>query len=531
MELKRIIGCIESGGTYLGIELGSTRIKAALINDGHRIIATGVHSWENRLEGGYWTYSEADILSGLQRAYASLAGDVKAKYGIALRKIGAIGISAMMHGYMPIGTDGGLLVPFRTWRNTTAEGAAARLTELFGFNIPARWSIAHLYQAVLDGEAHVRDICRITTLAGYIHFLLTGEHVVGAGEASGMFPVECGTTEYDRGMIEKFNSLIREKKYTWDTKKLLPKIRLAGENAGTLTEAGSLLLDPDGNLAPGARLCPPEGDAGTGMTATNSVAVRTGNVSAGTSIFSMIVMEELPKNVYPEIDIVMTPDGKPVSMVHCNNCTNEINAWAELFSESAALFGAEPETGDVFERLYKAALKAERDAGGVVVYNNLAGEPVLGLSEGRPMVVRTPEARFTLANLMRAQLYSCVAPLKIGMDILAKENVKLDRLVGHGGFFKTAEVGQRVLAAATGVSVSVLENAAEGGAWGMAILAAYMANKADGETLERYLAERVFDGVSYAEVQPNAEDVAGFAEYMLRYKSGLNAEKAAINSL
>lgn len=510
---------IAQGKTFLGIELGSTRIKASLIDDTFAPIAGGSHSWENRLENGYWTYSSADIHNGLQQCYADLKGDVLKKYGVTLETFGAMGISAMMHGYMAFDKNDNLLVPFRTWRNTTTEKAAAELTKLFGFNIPQRWSIAHLYQAVLNGEEHVPKIAHITTLAGYIHFLLTGKRAVGIGEASGMFPVSGGG--YDKNMLDKFGGLVS----TVNISEILPDVLTAGENAGTLTEAGAKLLDPAGDLKAGVPLCPAEGDAGTGMTATNAVLPKTGNISAGTSVFSMLVLEKPLSGVYPEIDVVTTPDGAPVAMVHCNNCCSELDAWVNVFAEFSALSGKPADKSAIYETLYKNALAGEPDCGGVTAYNFLSGEPVAGVAKGRPMYFRTPDSRMNLANFFRAQLYSAFAALKIGMDILfEKEKVSAEQFTGHGGIFKVQGVAQQFLADGLNTPVSVMKTAGEGGAWGMALLAAYMVC-GGGKSLADWLDSEVFVGMEKLVTVPDPKGAEGFAKYVSRYKDGLNFYK------
>ena len=527
---EAIKNAIKSGKTALGIEFGSTRIKAVLTDESHEPVAMGTHDWENRLENNIWTYSLDDIWSGLQGCYKSLAEDVKTKYGEDLTVIGSIGFSGMMHGYMAFNGAGELLVPFRTWRNTMTEQACKELTPLFKFNIPQRWSIAHLYQAILNGEPHVKDITFFTTLAGYIHWKLTGEKVLGIGEASGMFPIDSGTRDFDQKMIEQFDGLISSKGFPWKLKEILPKVLCAGEKAGTLTAEGAKLLDPAGTLQAGIPMCPPEGDAGTGMVATNSVRVRTGNISAGTSIFSMVVTEKALENVHEEIDMVTTPDGNPVAMVHCNNCTSDLNAWVNLFGEFAEKNGMKIDKNDLYGMLYREALTADTDCGGLLAYNYFSGEPVTGLNEGRPMFVRTPDAKFTLANFMRTHLYSAMATLKIGNDILLKEeHVKVDSLMGHGGLFKTPVVGQQLMAAAFDSPVTVMDTASEGGAWGMAVLAAFMQEKGETETLPDYLSNRIFAGQTGTTIQPKSEDVAGFDVFVERYKSTLPAEKAACN--
>ena len=529
---EAIKNAIREGRTALGIEFGSTRIKAVLVDESHQPIAMGTHDWENRLENNIWTYSLEDIWNGLQGCYRSLTEDVLAKYGETLTTIGSIGFSGMMHGYMAFNEAGELLVPFRTWRNTMTEEACKELTPLFNFNIPQRWSIAHLYQAILSGEEHVKDITFFTTLAGYIHWMLSGEKVLGIGEASGMFPIDSTIFDYDQKMLAQFDELIAPRGFGWKLAEILPKVLVAGEKAGALTEAGAKLLDPSGNLKAGIPMCPPEGDAGTGMVATNAVKVRTGNISAGTSIFSMVVTEKALSKVHEEIDMVTTPDGYPVAMVHCNNCTSDLNAWVNLFDEFAGKFGMKIDKNELYGTLYRAALTADTDCGGLLSYNYFSGEPVTGLNAGRPMFVRTPDAKFSLANFMRSNLYSAMATLKIGNDILLKEeNVKVDALMGHGGLFKTPVVGQQLMAAAFNSPVTVMDTASEGGAWGMAVLAAYMQEKGDGETLPEYLSNRIFAGQTGTTIAPKAEDVAGFDAYVARYKSTLIAEKAAVEGL
>ena len=518
---------IRNGSAILGIEFGSTRIKSVLIGRDHQVIASGSHEWENDYVNGVWTYSEDAIISGLQSSYADLKSDVKKRYNITLSSLGGLGISAMMHGYLPFDAGMNLLVPFRTWRNTITGPASEKLTEVFSFNMPQRWSLSHLYQAVLNDEPHVKDIAFLTTLAGWIHYLLTGRKVLGVGDASGMMPIDSDTCSYDKSMVIKFDELISDRHYPWKLADILPAVLCAGENAGTLTDSGAALLDPSGDLKPGCPLCPPEGDAGTGMTATNSVRARTGNVSAGTSIFSMIVLEKPMSKVYPEIDIVTTPTGKQVGMVHCNSCTSDINAWVSLFREFAELMGLKTEAGDVFTKLFKKSLEGDRDCGGLVNFNYLAGEPVTGLSEGRPMFVRLPDASMNLANFMRAQIYASMETLKYGMEIMNRENVAIDCVYGHGGLFKTEGVGQNYLAAAIHAPVTVMETAGEGGAWGIALLADFMVNRGEGETLEDYLQDKVFTGMKKLTVSPDPNDEEGFNRYMDRFVSCIPAQKAA----
>jgi len=532
MNRNDIQKAIESGKTVLGIEFGSTRIKAVLIGEDHTPIASGSHEWENRHENGVWTYSLEDVWHGLQDSYQKLSAEVLETYHTPLKTIGAIGFSAMMHGYMAFDQDGNLLVPFRTWRNTITEQASRQLTDLFQFNIPQRWSIAHLYQAILNHEPHIQAIRFQTTLAGYVHWKLTGQKVLGIGEASGMFPIDSRTNDYDTRMIDLFNQQIAAEKLPWRLEELLPKVLSAGDAAGVLTEEGAKLLDPTGQLTAGIPLCPPEGDAGTGMVATNSVAERTGNVSAGTSVFAMIVLEKALSKLYPEIDMVTTPTGKPVAMVHSNNCTSDLNAWIDVFREFTGALGVEIGESRLFEMLYQKALEGDADGGGLLAYNYFSGEHITGFEEGRPLFVRKPEDHFTLANFMRAHLFSAVGALKIGLDILfEKEQVKIDQVLGHGGFFKTKEVGQKIMAAAMNVPVSVMKTAGEGGAWGIALLAAYMLHKEHNETLEAYLSRRVFAGENGVTIAPDPKDVEGFAAFMQRYKKGLGIERAAVDAL
>ena len=522
---------IMDGRTALGIELGSTRIKAVLVNDRNEIIAQGDHSWENQLVDGIWTYSLKAIWGGLQDSYAQLAANVNRQYGTDLTTLGAMGFSAMMHGYMAFNDKDELLVPFRTWRNTMTEEASLKLTEAFGFHIPQRWSIAHLYQAILKGEEHVKDVAFFTTLAGYIHWQLTGEKVLGVGEASGMFPIDSNTKQFDTKMIETFDAMVADKGFPWKLAEILPGVKVAGEHAGVLTAEGAKKLDPTGTLQPGVPLCPPEGDAGTGMTATNSVRVRTGNVSAGTSVFSMIVTEKPLSKAYEEIDMVTTPTGEPVAMVHCNNCTSDLNAWVDLFKETLDLFGADVSMNDLYGKLYNKALEGDADCGGLLAYNYFSGEHVTGFEEGRPLFVRKPDAAFTLSNFMRTHLYTSLGALKTGMDILLKEEkVAIDRITGHGGFFKTKGVGQSILAAACNTPIAVMETAGEGGAWGMAILANYMIS---GEKLplDVYLEQEVFADAACEIEEPKEEMVAGFETFMENYKAGLAVERAAVDHL
>lgn len=531
-ETQRRIACLTEGRTVLGIEFGSTRIKAVLIDETHEPIAVGSHDWENRLENKIWTYSLEDIWNGLRDSYRNMAEAVERQYGVPLTRIGAMGFSGMMHGYMAFDEEGNLLVPFRTWRNTMTGEASQRLSDEFGFQIPQRWSIAHLYQAILNGEDHVERIAYLTTLAGYIHWKLTGKKVLGIGEASGMFPIDSEQKDYDAGMLEKFDALVARKGYPWKIREILPEVLTAGEEGGILTEEGAALLDETGALEPGVRLCPPEGDAGTGMTATDSVAKRTGNVSAGTSVFSMVVLEKPLSALYPQIDMVTTPCGDPVAMVHCNNCTSDLNAWVGLFAEFADLLGVKTDMGQLFSLLYRKALEGEPDCGGLMAYNYFSGEHITGFEEGRPLFLRCPDSRFDLADFMRSHLYAALGTLKVGMDILLKEEkVKIDRITGHGGLFKTPQVGQKILAAALNAPVSVMETAGEGGAWGIALLAAYMLYREEGESLDAYLKVRVFAERKAVCAEPDARDVDGFERFIERYRQCLPVERAAVDCL
>ncbi len=523
-----MVNQIKEGKASIGIEFGSTRIKAVLVGDDFTVAASGAYDWENSLIDGVWTYSLDEIKAGLQGAFAALAEDVRGKYGVALERVASIGISAMMHGYLAFDEKGELLVPFRTWRNTMTEQAADAVTEAFGFNIPQRWSIAHLYQAILNGEKHVLEIRFVTTLAGYVHRLLTGEKVIGIGDGSGMFPIKDGG--YDADMMDKFEELTSGTAFTQKLADVLPKIIPVGECAGALTEQGALLLDPTGTLKAGVPFCPPEGDAQTGMVATNSIAPRTGNVSAGTSIFAMAVLEKELSAVYRQIDIVTTPCGSPVAMVHCNNCTTDLDCWVRLFADTLKIFGVEVSKSELYDRLYAEALSGEPDCDGIISCNYHSGEHVTGFTEGRPLVMRSPSSVLNVANLMRSLIYSCMSTLKIGMDILiGEEKIALDKIYAHGGLFKSPVTGQRFLASALGVPVALMESAGEGGAWGIALLASYLARRNDGETLEEYLEKRVFDGKTGSVMTPDEKDVAGFAAYIEKYKAGLEVEKTAVN--
>lgn len=525
-----VAAVIAEGRTSLGVEFGSTNIKACLIGPDHEVLATGSHGWENQFVDRLWTYSEEAIWAGLQSAVAKLMADVERRYGVALTRVGALGFSAMMHGYLPFDAAGKLLVPFRTWRNTNTERAAAELTKTLGFNFPLRWSASHLYQAILDKEPHVADIAFFTTLAGYVHWRLTGKKVIGVGDASGMFPIDPATHDYDAPMLKRFGEMVAAKRPGLDAAKLLPKVLVAGEDAGTLTAEGAKLLDPSGKLQAGVPVCPPEGDAGTGMVATNAVAPRTGNISAGTSIFAMVVLEKPLTTVHEELDIVTTPGGDLVAMVHCNNGASELGTWAGVFTEFAKAIGSSADANAVFGALFSAAIEGEADGGGLIAYNYLAGEPITGLAEGRPLVVRTPGSRLNLANFMRTQLYAAFGTLSLGMNVLTEEGVKLDSMFAHGGMFKTAGVAQRLLAAAIGAPVTVGDTASEGGAWGIAVLAEYL-RSGKGKGLGAYLAERVFAGAKLDVANPDPADVAGYAVWLKQYEAGLAIEKAATEAI
>lgn len=528
--MENIKQAIINGKTALGIEFGSTRIKAVLIDEKHEPLASGSYDWENSYDNGVWTYSLDEVTAGMQGAFAALKKNINEKYGVKLETVGSMGISGMMHGYLAFDKDGKLLAPFRTWRNTITGKAAEELTALFDFNIPQRWSIAHLYQAILNGEEHVKDVTFIATLATYVHWKLTGVKAIGIGEASGMFPIDSNINDYDKEMLRKFADIDSVKGFDWKIEEILPKCMVAGENAGTLTEEGALLLDPTGEFKAGVSLCPPEGDAGTGMVATNSVAERTGNISAGTSIFLMAVLEKALSKLYPEIDMVTTPAGRPVAMVHCNNCSSEIDAWAGLFTSLCNEMGLDVSIYKVLDKMFEKALEGDKDCGGLIPFNYLSGEVITGLDAGKPLFVRGPESKFNFANFSRAQLASAAATLSIGMEILADENVKLDRLLGHGGYFKAPLAGQTIMAAALGAPVSVMKTAGEGGPWGMAILASYMINKADGESLDAYLENKVFAGFESTQVAPNEADVEGYKVFLDNYKKALAVEKAAVEA-
>ena len=518
------VSAVRENKTSIGIEFGSTRIKAVLIDGSANPLASGSYDWENSFINGVWTYSLEDVKKGMQSAFAALKADVLSKYGVALTGTGAMGISGMMHGYLVFDSQGNQLADFRTWRNTITGEAAAKLTELFDFNIPQRWSIAHLYQAMLNGEEHVKDIASMNTLASYIHYLLTGSRFVGIGEASGMFPIDSNINDYDETMLDKFDALTGD--YPWNIRDILPKVLTAGEPAGNLTGEGALLLDPTGEFKPGIPLCPPEGDAGTGMVATGSVAERTGNISAGTSVFLMVVLEKALSSLYTEIDMVTTPSGRPVAMVHCNNCTGEIDAWAEIFTRMCREMGADVSVYKVLDKMFELSLKGDKDCGGLVGYNYISGEVITGVNIGKPMFFRSRDSVFSLENFARTQICSAAATLSIGKELLDRENVKIDRLLGHGGYFKAPLAGQKIMSAALDAPISVMKTAGEGGPWGQAILAGYMLNKSEGESLEDYLESRVFSSFESFEVKPDEDDKKGFARFIENYKKGLAAQKA-----
>ncbi len=525
---------VTAGRTALGIELGSTRIKAVLVGPDGTPLASGSHDWENRFVDRTWTYALEDVWAGLQGCVAALRADVEQKYGVPLTTVGAMGVSAMMHGYLAFDAAGELLVPFRTWRNTTTGPAAAELSELLGFNIPLRWSIAHLYQAILDDEPHVERLAAVTTLAGYVHQRLTGRAVLGVGDASGMVPIDPATRDYDAAMLAKVQALVGARRPGLRVADLLPEVLVAGQEAGRLTAEGAALLDPSGTLQPGIPLCPPEGDAGTGMVATNAVAPRTGNVSVGTSVFAMVVLERPLAQVHHELDVVTTPAGDLVAMVHCNNGASELGAWAEVFGQFAAALGHPVAPDAVFGALLGAALDADADGGGLVAYNYLSGEPIVGLEEGRPLIVRTPDSRLTLGTFARTQVYAVFGTLSLGMRVLAAEGVELDTLYAHGGMFRTAGVAQRLLAAAVGAPVAVARTAGEGGPWGMAALAGYLtATGGDPAALDlqTYLTTRLFADAQVDVAEPDAADVAGFTRYLERYEAGVVVARAAAEAI
>ena len=522
-----IVEAIAAGKTALGIELGSTRIKAVLIGEDHHVLANGSFSWENRLENDRWTYHLDDAVRGLQESFADLAADVKGKYGVELTNIGAIGISGMMHGYLALDQEDKQLAPFLTWRNTNTPEAASQLTELFQFNVPLRWSISQLYQAILNGEDHVPQVDYITTLAGYIHYLLTGKRVMGVGEASGMFPIDSTIMDYDQTMLDQFDTLIADRGYGWKIRDILPKVLVAGQDAGCLTAEGAKLLDPTGKLQSGIPMAPPEGDAGTGMVATNSVDACTGNVSAGTSIFSMVVLEKKLSKLYRDIDMVTTPSGRPVAMVHCNNGASELDAWMRMFGEILSAVGAEVSGGELYGKLFNESLKGAADCDDVTLFNYISGEPVTGLNDGRPLLVRRKDSKLSLANFMRSQIYSIFASLAVGHRILDAEQVRIRRLTGHGGLFKTPGVAQKYMAAALNAPVTVMKTAGEGGPYGMALLAAYLL-KAKEISLEEYLENVVFGDAEGSTMEPDAADVAGYKAYLKAYCDALDLEHTAV---
>lgn len=524
---------IESGNTVLGIEFGSTRIKSVLLNgDNNEIIASGSHNWENDYIDGVWTYSLDAIWNGLQSSYKNLVQNIKKEYGLELNKIASIGFSAMMHGYMPFNSEGELLVPFRTWRNNITEIASRKLTEEFKHPIPQRWSIAHLYHAILNGEEHISKIDFLTTLEGFIHWKLSGKKVIGVGEASGMFPVDLKTNNYNQKMLNKFSDLVSDYNLPWEINEILPQPLLAGENAGKLTIEGANLLDPTGTLKPGSLMCPPEGDAETGMVATNSIAERTGNVSAGTSVFAMVVLEDELSKAHPELDLVMTPTGKLVAMAHSNNCSSNLDKWINIFQEAVESLGFKVDKNTLYETLYNKALEGDKDCGGLLAYGYLSGEHITGFEEGRPLFTMESDSNFNLANFMRVNLQSALGAMKLGMDILIKEeNVKLDKMLGHGGLFKTEGVAQKFMAAAVNAPVSVMETAGEGGAWGIALLASYHLNKKECQTLEKYLNQNIFTDQNEKVIEPDPADVKGFEKFMQRYEAGLSIERAAVENL
>lgn len=534
VAVRELRDAIVAGDTALGIELGSTRIKACLIDSEQRVVATGAFDWENQLVDGLWSYPLDEVWTGLQACLADLMATIEAEHGVRPTRFGSLGISAMMHGYLAFNSTGDVLVPFRTWRNTNTGPAAERLSAEFGYTIPLRWSGAHLYQAMLNGEGHVGEIAYLTTLAGYVHWQLTGEKVLGVGDASGMFPIDPATRTYDAALLTRFDELAAEFRSGFRLESVMPRVLVAGQNAGTLTEAGARLLDPSGTLESGIAMCPPEGDAGTGMVATNAVAPRTGNVSVGTSIFAMVVLERPLSAMYPEIDLVTTPAGDLVAMVHCNNGASEFGEWAGLFRSFAQQLGHTASSDDVFGALLTAALEGAEDGGGLLAYNYLAGEPITGLEAGRPLVVRTPDSQFSLANFARTQVYGVFATLSLGMELLEGENVAIDAFFAHGGLFRTAGVGQRLLAAAVNTPVAVAETASEGGAWGIAVLAAFERAVSQGQfahDLGGYLTQRVFADTDIDVIAPDPADVAGYASYLERYRSGLAIERAAIESI
>lgn len=531
-DISNMRNAIAEGRTAVGIEFGSTRIKTVLIYENNTPIATGSFDWENSHEGGIWTYSLEEVWKGLQGSYREMTDNVKKQFGVDIKRTASIGISGMMHGYMVFDREERQLVPFRTWRNNITGQASEALTRLFDYPIPQRWSIAHLYQAILNGEKHVPEIGFMTTLAGYIHWKLTGKKVMGVGEASGMFPIDTRTKAFNKQMIDQFDGLIGTLNFPWRLEDILPDVLLAGENGGCLTEEGARLLDASGQLLPGIPLCPPEGDAGTGMAATNSVSARTGNVSAGTSVFAMIVLEKELSRAYPEIDLVTTPEGKLVAMAHSNNCTSDYDAWISLFAQGMKAMGMEVDKSKLYNTMLNMALQGDPDCGGLLSYGYISGEHITKFEEGRPMFVRSSNSNFNLENFMRVNLYTALGALRTGLNILfEKEGVKVDEILGHGGFFKVKGVGQKILSAAVNVPVTVMETAGEGGAWGAALLASYMVNREEGQSLESFLKQKVFAGNTGTSVSPEPRDVEGFNRFMGRYTAGLNIERAAVEYL
>ena len=528
MSKNNISEFIENGQAVIGIEFGSTRIKTVLIGEGNKPIATGGYTWDNQLVDGYWTYSLPNILIGLQNSYHSMKVSVKDMYGVTVTKVKAIGISAMMHGYMAFDSNNNLLVPFRTWRNVRQAEASTELTKLFNFHIPQRWTVAHLYQAILNKEEHVGKISRLTTLSGYVHYMLSGQNVLGVGDASGIFPLNNGTKKYDEKKLLIFDNLLEINNINYKFEDIIPEIATAGEYAGALSRTGAKLLDVDGDILSGIPLCPPEGDAETGMTATNCIKKNTGNISAGTSAFAMIVLNKPLDKAYSEIDVVATPDGQPVAMAHCNNCTTDINAWIKLFEESAILLGAKFDKDTLYEKIFETADLGDDNCGNIMPYNYYSGEHISGFEEGRPLLIRTSQSVFNLANFMKANLYSAVAVLRMGMEILDKEKTKIDCLVGHGGFFKTKDIGAKIMANALKTSVSVYDTANEGGAWGIALLASYMANKKNGQSLDDFLSKEVFSNEKYKTYVPDKKEMENFDRFLVRYKRALKVERAAV---
>lgn len=527
MSKLTVAEAIQNGKTFLGIEFGSTRIKAVLTDYNHIPIASGFFDWENSLIDGIWTYSLDEVKKGLKDCFSSLKADIKDKYGIPFKTTAGIGISAMMHGYLVFDKNDKLLVPFRTWRNTITSESAKKLSALFKFNIPERWSIAHLYGAILKNEPHIKDIAFMTTLAGYIHYLLTGKKVLGVGDASGMFPIDSAAGTYNADMLTEFSSLDEVKKYPWNIEEIMPVVLYAGENAGTLTEEGAKLLDESGEFSAGIPFCPPEGDAGTGMVATDSVGVHTGNVSAGTSIFAMAVLDKELNSYYPEIDMVTTPDGKPVAMAHCNNCTGDLDSWIKLFGEALSMFGVTYKKYELYDKLLLSALNGDDDCGGLMNYNCLSGESMIGLTSGKPVFVKTQNSNFNVPNFIKTQLFSCLAALRIGMDILYREGVTLDSIAGHGGFFKTKETGARYMAAALNTPVRLLETAGEGGPWGIAVLAGYAVKRTDNEPLDSYLSKYVFADSETEITEVSEKEKKCFDAFLERYKKWLPIEETA----